>query len=121
MQPKQDSSRGPRSRNAAPAVLRAPVPFPARSGPDRNAVSRRIRRALARVLVYPLRARRRGLEGNVILSFRIDAQGRARDVRVAHSAGRVLDRAAVSALHRAEPLPLFPDRVLVPVRFHLED
>ncbi len=116
--PRQTPSQGPRSRNAGPAPSRAAS---AQSGLDRNAVARRIRWALARVLVYPLRARRRGLEGKVVLSFRIDAQGRARDVRVAHSAGRVLDRAAVSALHRAEPLPLFPDRVLVPVRFHLED
>lgn len=90
------------------------------SGPDRAAVAMRIRRALRNVLVYPLRARQMGLEGKVVLSFRIDASGRASHVHILHSAGPLLDRAAVAALHRAEPLPRFSGEVSVPLRFRLD-
>jgi TonB family protein len=43
---------------------------------------------------YPADAKRRGLAGRVGLSCTVDAQGRARNIVVVESAGKILDAAA---------------------------
>ncbi len=112
-------------RRAGPVTGRSAPPAgrsnSAGNGLDRAAVAARIRRAIRRVLVYPVRARRLGLEGAILLSFHIDRLGRARNVRILRSAGSLLDQAAIQALHRAEPLPKFAQEVRIPVRFRLDD
>ncbi len=70
---------------------------------------------------YPRLARRRGIEGKVILAFRLSKAGAIQRVKVVHSAGRLLDKAALAALHSATPLPYYPDWVRLPVVFQLED
>ncbi|QID17047.1 energy transducer TonB [Nitrogeniibacter mangrovi] len=76
--------------------------------------------------VYPLAARRRGLEGRVVLRVRVSVEGRPVSTAVAHSSGHdLLDGAAVDAVrqwrfvpaHRgSEPVEAF---ALVPIRFSL--
>jgi protein TonB len=77
---------------------------------------------------YPESARRRGIEGTVLLKMRITAQGRVEDVQVARSAGHPdLDESAMEAVRRwrFEPArrngePVAEDAVLLPVVFQLQ-
>jgi protein TonB len=76
---------------------------------------------------YPLSARRRRQEGEVLLSVRVDATGRAESVEVLESSGfAALDAAALAAVERWEFEPgtldgaPVPTRVEVPIRFELE-
>jgi len=79
----------------------------------RNAVQARLNR-------YK-RSPRGGGSGTVTVSFRMDGNGRVASVRVARSAGRILDDAAVSLLRRASPFPAPPGgkgvSLTVPIRF----
>jgi protein TonB len=78
---------------------------------------------LRRFISYPLRARIRGWEGNVSVSFRLAADGRAHDVRVVVSSGFLaLDRSAVDAVRRASPFAPAPGRelaLILPVTYCL--
>ena len=77
---------------------------------------------------YPESARRRGIEGTVLLKMRITAQGRVEDVQVVRSAGYPeLDESAMEAVRRwrFEPArrngaPVAEDAVLLPVVFQLQ-
>ena len=63
----------------------------------------RIRLALADHFRYPLQARRLGWQGEVVLAFRLEADGRILDARIARSSGyRVLDHAALDALDKVK-------------------
>jgi TonB family protein len=87
-------------------------------GPDPRAL---IAARVAAQRHYPLLARRRGLEGLVLVEFAVGDDGVARDVAVVQSAGAVLDEAARTAVLRARALPRVAGRVQVPVRFRLTD
>jgi TonB family protein len=81
-----------------------------------------IRERLQAALVYPPRARERGLEGVSLIQFVIGPDGHARDVRTANSSGhRLLDRAAERCAVDAGELPRVLGRLEVPIRFSLED
>lgn len=110
-------------RIATPPPVRraASAPVPARKGPNLAALRASIRKAVNRHRHYPRLARRRGIEGRVILAFRLSRTGSISTVKVVHSAGRLLDKAALAALRRAAPLPYYPDWVRLPVVFQLED
>jgi protein TonB len=77
---------------------------------------------------YPESARRRGIEGTVLLKMRITAQGRVEDVQVVRSAGYPeLDESAMEAVRRwrFEPArrngePVVEEAVLLPVVFQLQ-
>ena len=77
---------------------------------------------------YPESARRRGIEGTVLLKMRITAQGRVEDVQVVRSAGYPdLDESAIEAVRRwrFEPArrngePVAEEAVLLPVVFQLQ-
>ncbi|MEF2551629.1 TonB family protein [Aurantimonas sp. A2-1-M11] len=79
----------------------------------RNAVQARLNR-------YK-RSPRGGGSGTVTVAFRMDGNGRVTSARVAGSAGRILDDAAVSLLRRASPFPAPPGggavSLTVPIRF----
>ncbi len=77
---------------------------------------------------YPRLARRRGMEGVVILEVFVDVLGRAKELRIFNSSGHsVLDKAALKAVRRWKFSPgsaagLSREmRVKVPVRFQLKD
>lgn len=65
-----------------------------------------LREALARHFYYPLMARRKGLEGEVKVSLRIEPGGELTRIHVQQSSGHtVLDEAAVTTLLRVGRLP----------------
>lgn len=65
-----------------------------------------LQQELARHFSYPLLARKRGWEGEVLLAFRLEADGRIVDARIARSSGHgVLDRAALTALGKVKRVP----------------
>jgi protein TonB len=78
---------------------------------------------------YPLQAKKRGLEGDVLLLVTIGSNGRPEDVSLYASSGHtVLDRAALETVQRCwrfRPLMVggMPtrSRALVPIRFELFD
>ncbi|MFH2009758.1 MAG: TonB family protein [bacterium] len=98
----------------------AAAPTPHTAG-DLAALRSRIRRAINRHRHYPRLARRRGIEGRVVLAFRLNQGGSIGQVRVIRSAGKLLDHAALAALRRAAPLPYYPDWVKLPIVFQLDD
>jgi protein TonB len=62
--------------------------------------------ALAHYFTYPQLARRRGWEGEVLLSFRIERDGHLQDIQVTKSSGyKLLDRSAVKALGKVTRIP----------------
>lgn len=75
---------------------------------------------------YPSAARRRGIEGRVLLEVRVDSQGRPASVQVADSSGEEsLDHAAVEAVRNWRFVPAksggapVEGRIRVPIRFRL--
>jgi protein TonB len=65
----------------------------------------RVSYALGRYFTYPPLARQRGLSGTVVLSYRVEADGRLEDIAVARSSGyALLDRSALIDLARVPPL-----------------
>lgn len=97
-----------------------------RGGPDDDYLARLLA-WLDRHKDYPARARSRRQEGVVMLQFSIDRIGRVLDYRIARSSGhRLLDKAVVKMIRRADPLPALPDAVAsghleleLPIRFSL--
>lgn len=89
---------------------------------------RTVARTVAEHRYYPRLARRKGMEGVVVLKLTIDARGTLLSVEVEQSSGHgVLDRAAVKALRELEALPPPPEalnweqkQLRVPVRFNLK-
>lgn len=58
---------------------------------------------------YPQRARQRGLEGDVVLTFVVNRNGKVPSYEIKKSSGYdVLDRAVEDMIRRAQPLPPIP-------------
>lgn len=77
--------------------------------------------------VYPAVARRRGMQGLVLLVVEVDVQGYVKSIEVLNSSGfRVLDVAAISSVKKWRFVPGKKDgvntvsRVEIPVRFSLQ-
>ncbi|WP_417668885.1 TonB family protein [Roseibium sp.] len=69
----------------------------------------KVRRKIRRAIRYPSAARKKGLTGNTVVSFTVDAAGRASGVRVVRSSGSpILDKAALDTVRRASPFPKVP-------------
>jgi protein TonB len=95
------------SRAVHPRGTSADEFLPAGSIPPEAATA--IMTRLRGFVQYPERARLSGWEGKAILSFRLGADGQARDIEVVTSSGfPLLDRSAVSAVRRASPFPYRP-------------
>lgn len=105
-----------------------------RAGPDnpfgedpilakRRAYALAVRRAVEAGRTYPIGARRRAVEGEVVIRVRIGASGQVDDVRVEESSGHPdLDRAALRfarSVARLPPPPGGPMWVRIPVQFSL--
>ena len=54
--------------------------------------------ALKRMVVYPTLARDAGIEGSVVLQFRVSTSGKIEDLKVVKSGGHILDAAATAAV-----------------------
>jgi protein TonB len=84
----------------------------------------RIHALLSRHQRYPAMARRRALEGSVLLQLRIGADGRIESARAERGAPKLFARSALDAVDRAGRLPAPPRGALLielPLRFQLED
>jgi protein TonB len=74
---------------------------------QRNFLLGQVHNLLSRHLQYPLRARRRGWEGEVLLGFHVDHQGLLGNIHLARSSGYAsLDRSAINALRKVKTIPL---------------
>lgn len=77
---------------------------------QRNYLLGQLQDQLSHYLTYPLRARRRGWEGEVLLSLQLDAHGQLHNIRLLRSSGyALLDRSALRALSRLDRLRLPAD------------
>ncbi len=84
---------------------------------------RYIRKRILQHLVYPPQALRMGLQGTVTLSFLIDREGRANDIRVIGSSGYDhIDQSALEAVRNASPFPPPPEsaRIVIPIGLKLK-
>lgn len=79
---------------------------PAESNADIPGLLSHIRQLMRAQGRYPMQARRRGWEGEVLLGFRINSAGLINDVRIAQGSGyAVLDSTAAGALRRVGLVP----------------
>jgi periplasmic protein TonB len=61
-------------------------------------------------LNYPDEARRQGLSGSLVLSVRLDAEGRVQNIGIAQSSGEpILDQAAIRIVELAQPFAPFTE------------
>lgn len=93
-------------------------------GDELAAYVARVRTLLARQQRYPALARRRGLEGEVLLRLRIGADGRLEDARAEGAAPQLFARSALDATERVGRFPAPPQGTLsieVPMRFRLDE
>jgi periplasmic protein TonB len=112
---------GSRLALAGPGTGRSDIP------PEFGPYLAGFRQRLQKSLIYPLVARRRGLEGRVEIELVLEPSGRVRDVAVVLSSSyALLDDAAVEAVKSIppEPLPVQAKRqtlrVRLPVVFQLQ-
>ena len=85
----------------------------------RDIVDRKIRSSVQ----YPDRAKRRNLQGRVIITVTVGADGEIDELKITKSSGhRVLDRAVLKAVTESAPFsspPNGPVTVIVPIQFRL--
>ena len=75
------------------------------SSMNRARILSQIRHDLSQYFYYPPHARRKGMQGTVLLSFGISGQGTVHDIRVVKSSGyAILDLAAKDAMQRLDKL-----------------
>lgn len=74
---------------------------------QRNYLLGELQNRLNRFLTYPVRARRRGWQGEVMVAFNINKHGQLNNVRLARSSGySLLDRSAVNAISKLKHIDL---------------
>lgn len=79
-----------------------------------------IRNSIEKVKAYPLLARKRGIEGTVYISFRINSQGEPVEIKVLKSSGSwILDMATLNVIKKAASFPYTEERIEVPVIYKL--
>lgn len=97
-----------RSQPGQPAAVTPPrqqLETAAERQADERAIRAQLQLALARHFRYPMMARRRGWQGEVVLAFRLQADGTISHAQIARSSGYgMLDRAALKALDRVKRL-----------------
>jgi len=77
--------------------------------------------ALEQVKTYPRLARERGIEGTVLVRFKVLPSGDIDGVKVVKSSGAaVLDEASVRTVYRAAPMPYVSGWVEVPMSYVLK-
>jgi TonB family protein len=81
-----------------------------------------IRKAIERALIYPLFARKRGLEGTALTEFTVNAKGYPEDIRITGSTGySILDTAAKDSMIKAAPFTVSKGRYEIPIKFKLKN
>ena len=83
------------------------------AAPERDRILSELRSLILEQIVYPPLARRRGIEGRVVLRLRLGVDGEAKALGVSQSSGyAVLDRAAVELVSGVLPLARGPSQPL---------
>jgi protein TonB len=119
-EPGEGESPTPAAPAAPAAAAIAPGPAAAAAAPGPPPLdATTVRSAVQATLRYPALARKRGLEGTVMLRFHIGAAGAIDSLAVVTSAGDALDDAAREAVRRAAPFRTGPGWVRIPVVFDL--
>jgi TonB family protein len=78
----------------------------------RRDFNRKIRDRIAKVMSYPRIAKRRGFEGEPVVSFTIDKNGNLSNYSLVSSSGhQILDNSALETIKKAEPYPKIPDKL----------
>jgi len=81
-----------------------------------------IKKRITAAVRYPYLARKRGMEGTVLVEFFITEDGKPTDIDVSKSSGhRLLDEEAERTIKRASPYPSLKEKIEVPVRFMLTE
>jgi TonB family protein len=95
-------------------------PFSDQNIPDaglsvlRGKFTDKVRQKIAKAKHYPRMARRRGMEGQPVITFTLDKQGRLAKADLEQTSGhQLLDQAALEAVHQAAPYPEIPDELKV--------
>ena len=79
-----------------------------------------IRNSIEKAKIYPMLARKRGIEGIVYISFRVNSEGKPNDIKILNSSGsHILDNATLDIVKKAAPFPHIDSSVEVPVAFRL--
>lgn len=84
-----------------------------------------LQQELARFFYYPPQAERRGIQGQVIIGFKLNQQGRINSVSVSKSSGHtVLDNAALDAFNQASRIfstttSSVTEYLTIPVKYQL--
>jgi len=80
-----------------------------------------IRDSIEKVKIYPIFARKRGIEGTVYVSFRVNLEGKPQNILILNSSGsNILDTATMDIVKRAAPFPYVDIPLEVPVVFRLD-
>ncbi len=81
-----------------------------------------IRNAIENAKKYPFLARKRKIEGTVIMEFTIDNKGYPQNIKVRKSSGyEILDSSAIKIVRNAAPLPYVKGEINIPISFRLTD
>jgi len=81
-----------------------------------------IRAAIEKAKSYPFLARKRGIEGSVLFSFKIDSKGLPRDIKIIKSSGyQILDEEVPKMLRKASPFPEVKGEIVIPITFKLTE
>lgn len=89
--------------------------------PAGNPILTQIRTKIERVKYYPTIAKRQGLVGRPELSFQINSDGSATNIKVIKSSGnQILDDAAVETIKQAGPYPSYSDPISLSINFSLD-
>jgi len=127
----EGDAAGAREETAPTPAEAAPAPradaatsSPAATPEARMLVLEEIEKRIAATMTYPEAARRRGIEGTMTLSFRVDAGGSLVSARVSKGSGSdILDRAGLDLLRGAFPVRNDSGLALeldIPITFRLD-
>jgi periplasmic protein TonB len=79
-----------------------------------------IRDLIQKKAAYPKLAKQMGFEGKVIVSFIVNSNGHAKDIKIMNSSGiEILDRSSVEAVKNASPFPKPPveAQLIIPISY----
>lgn len=106
--------------SGAVSVLRGQTGQATETGADAS-LKKRIRDALQANLIYPYIARKRRIEGTVLMEFRINGSGMPEGVRIVKGSNySILDEAARETVLKTSPFPTRNNIIEVPIRFSLK-
>lgn len=96
---------------------------------QRNYLLGELQNRLSKYLTYPLRARRRGWQGEVMVAFHINEKGQLGDVHLTRSSGySLLDHSALNAIAKLKSIdmpnefgPLQAMNLQLPVHYRLQE